>query len=561
MPPSLEFETPSAGGASLARGRFPNRTKLLPFPVALWYFGGIAGGFLVHAFFLQVVAEDAFITFQFARHLASGHGLVWNIGESPVEGYTNFSWLLLSALLTKGGFDVPRLAQVFGILSSLVTLVYTYRFGRVIFELPGRYALVPCLLLASSGPFAAWAASGMETNAFGMCVLTGCYYLARWVQRGSRRHFIWCMLLTTLATFTRPEGVLLFAVVAALGALRCARGTAHSWLGYGLMLLAYLIPVASYIIWRYSYFGFLLPNTFYAKTGGGVLQYARGAKYSALFALSFLIPLVPVFFLNVWEGGKEVRRLSGVKWIIQHARSYIGMHLCLVVCAAFLAYVVYVGGDYMAMYRFFVPVLPFVYLPLGPAVYQLFDRVGESRHKKALTTGVVACSVGLTILHSTPLEGRLFRKPAFMHGTYQGIQTERWHVARYKVIADFFRRYRRSAEDSLALGPIGVIAYYADMKIHSFYGIVDPYIAHKQVPRLGRGLPGHEKYDVPYVLSKRPTFVMFSAALRQEPEGYPQFSDGADRTIRENYQLRSVWLVDDVNSEAGYFTFLELNTN
>ena len=36
-----------------------------------------------------VLFEDAMISMRYARHLADGHGLVWNIGEEPIEGFTN----------------------------------------------------------------------------------------------------------------------------------------------------------------------------------------------------------------------------------------------------------------------------------------------------------------------------------------------------------------------------------------------------------------------------------------------------------------------------------------
>ena len=51
----------------------------------------------LHSLWLACVAEDAFISFRFARNLVRGYGLVWYPGEGPVEGYTNFSWVLLSA--------------------------------------------------------------------------------------------------------------------------------------------------------------------------------------------------------------------------------------------------------------------------------------------------------------------------------------------------------------------------------------------------------------------------------------------------------------------------------
>src|SRR4051794_37248022 len=41
--------------------------------------------------------DDAYISFRYAENLASGHGLVYNLGER-VEGYTNFLWVVLLAL-------------------------------------------------------------------------------------------------------------------------------------------------------------------------------------------------------------------------------------------------------------------------------------------------------------------------------------------------------------------------------------------------------------------------------------------------------------------------------
>lgn len=42
--------------------------------------------FVAHSLFLKCLAEDSFISFRFAKNFANGHGLVWNLGEKPVEG-------------------------------------------------------------------------------------------------------------------------------------------------------------------------------------------------------------------------------------------------------------------------------------------------------------------------------------------------------------------------------------------------------------------------------------------------------------------------------------------
>lgn len=540
--------------------------------------------FLGHTLYLSVVAEDAFITYRFARHLAAGYGLVWNIGEGPVEGYTNFLWLLLSALLLKAGLDVLLFTQLFGILASLVTLVYTYRFAQTILNLSAGHALLPCLFLAASGPFATWAASGMEMNLFGMFLLVGAYYFASWIRCASVRALLLGWLALFLATLTRPEGFMVFVLLAAYGGISLIGQGGRAWRQYGLALLGYLVPFLSYFFWRYNYFGFLLPNTFYAKTGGGLAQYLRGAKYSGLFAFLFLFPMVPLLFMLVWERGFEGirsrlrfyapgrsqtsqptgRRLVEhvIELIEDHLRNQVGIYLCGGLSLVYTLYIVYAGGDYMAMYRFFVPLLPFIYLLFGLVTHGLLSSLTQPGHKRVLAAGLLMSVVALTLLQSTPIEQRLFHNPKFMHGTYQGIQIERWHVARYKVIADFFKTYQRNEHDTLALGPVGVIPYYTEMTIHSIHAIVDPYIAHKEMPKakqiFSQGLAGHEKKDLAYVLSKRPTYIMFSTYLREAPEPYPDYLAEIDQIIRANYELKSVWLKDSMNDEAGYFTFLEL---
>ena len=46
----------------------------------------------------QFIVDDVYISLRYARNLAEGHGLVFNVdGSAPVEGYTNFLWVVLEA--------------------------------------------------------------------------------------------------------------------------------------------------------------------------------------------------------------------------------------------------------------------------------------------------------------------------------------------------------------------------------------------------------------------------------------------------------------------------------
>lgn len=518
---------------------------------------------ILHAIYLNVPAEDSFITFRFARHLAAGLGIVWNAGEAPVEGYTNFLWLLISALTIRLGLDVVRVTQLLGVIFSVAALLVTALFARHVFGLSRQFALLAAFMLAVSGPFAAWAASSMETNLFAFLVLAGCYFFARWVQINSLPHLAAAQGLLLAATLTRPEGFLVFGVLAGLGLLlRPERAGRRGFWRYAAALLVYLVPFAVYFAWRYQYFGYLLPNTFYAKTGGGLAQYMRGAKYTALFVLLFVLPLTPVAAARYWERPwrQPFQAARGIGGWTAWARRSVGPVVCLAVIAAYTAYVIYVGGDYMAMFRFFVPILPLIYLLFARAAAALFEITTLSAHKLRLARGLLAAAVLFTLLQSTPLEQELFGQPWFMHGTWRGVQHERWHVARNTLIGEFFRDLKRSDEESLALLGIGIIPYISDMEVRSFHGLVDPYIAHKPTEKeIGSGVAGHEKVDFVSVIREKPTYIMVDTGdLYPEPQAFPSFDEEIDAFVRENYELKTAWLVDTANHESGYLHYLEL---
>ena len=72
--------------------------------MAAWATLTVAVAALYSAFDLRWVSDDAFISFRYAENLVQGLGLVFNEGER-VEGFTNFSWTLVTALAMRVGVD------------------------------------------------------------------------------------------------------------------------------------------------------------------------------------------------------------------------------------------------------------------------------------------------------------------------------------------------------------------------------------------------------------------------------------------------------------------------
>jgi hypothetical protein len=266
--------------------------------------GALVAALVAHVLFLWTIHEDAFIGFRYARNFAAGHGLRWNVDEAPVEGYTNFLWVVILAGADAVGLDMPRVSQWLGVAAAIATLAVTARLARALFrDAPGVW-LVPPLLLALSPAFAAWASSGMETSLFTLLVVLAAAREVR--ERADPGRAPVSSIALALAAMTRPEGALVFALVLAHrlidppGGRRDARALARWALGFAL-------PFGAYVAWRYAYYGFLLPNTFYAKVGSSPDQLVRGLKYVGKF---FIVMAVPALALLGFVLGRRSRIVS-----------------------------------------------------------------------------------------------------------------------------------------------------------------------------------------------------------------------------------------------------------
>lgn len=126
------------------------------------------------------------------------------------------------------------------------------------------------------------------------------------------------------------------------------------------------------------------------------------------------------------------------------------------------------------------------------------DAEAATARRRVLEVLGTASVCGL-LLQSTPYEAAVFAPPPRMHGTYRGVQTERWHVRRFHVIGDFFNTASDDARDSIFTYDIGVVGYVTAFRIYDALGVVDRTIAHSAPPATaGQGMAGHEKQDLDY---------------------------------------------------------------
>lgn len=205
--------------------------------------------------------EDAFILFRYVRNVVDGHGIVFNVGGAHAEGATDFLWMILLCVVTWLGIDVAVAAALLnavgaGIAGFLLFQVLESaglaRLGRGIW-----WVLVPVTVVSLSGASAAY-------GGFSSMLYSGLILLAVHVGIGSRANVAWLPGLSLVLGLFRPDGALIGGAAAFVGAVRAWRLSRLTQ--YLLLLLAAALIGALYFVWRYHYFGLLLPLPLYVKS-------------------------------------------------------------------------------------------------------------------------------------------------------------------------------------------------------------------------------------------------------------------------------------------------------
>ena len=444
---------------------------------------------LVGIHFFNYVPDDTFITLRYARHVINGEGFVFNRGER-LEGYTNFLWLIIIVSCGKLGLPLILSARTLSFIFSLGTLVLA---GFAAWRLPPRVPrgswnhslgiMLPPMLLAASAPFLTWSLSGTEIPLFTFLLLLG-FILAR-VGKNPGAVFV----VFGLLGLVRPEGLLFYALAGIMLLVRYPAKREIIVKGAAILLLFY----TPYFIWKWQYFGGMLPNTFYAKTGPMRLLFRNGSRYLAGFFASYgYLVVLGLIFLR--------KHLSQAK-SVTIPLSFILVHWI----AVFM-----LGGDWMPHFRFLLPTLPLIMILISSGLMEAGAGIiaptaeGEKTGDAEANTGMREEKrwsnpipiVVMMLVFLTMIPGGV---------NYDDFAAERTTVRAFASLGK--RLYEiLPPGSSIACGSTGAIGYYTDLPIIDILGLTEAHIARNG--HIVASQPGHMKTDGAYVLSKKPDLLL-----------------------------------------------------
>jgi arabinofuranosyltransferase len=467
------------------------------------------------SYFSTFTVDDAYISFRYAENFAKGDGLVFNTGEY-VEGYTNFLWVILLGILKEVGVDVQVSSLILGVLSSFIMLWMTYLLSTSISSHTLKVAAM--LYVATSPAFGVWSVAGLETPLFACLFVSAVWFHFREEARSLRYRsgqagFPISALLFGFLSLVRPEGIMYFGLTMFSACIYRIQKRRQQIFDLWKHCAVFLSIVGLHFMWRWWYYGSLLPNTYYMKVGGEF--YLSGIKYVYEFFLMY--------------GGIPVFLICAVLLIVNRFHEY-WVRYCLLIIGTSVLYFIYVHGDWMPEFRFFVPLLPLFFLCLQEGIYEFYMLLFRKFSWGAtIGTGIIALSIFLN-------NSYLLYKRARNEIRFNG------HVEIGKFLRD-----NASPDDILAAIDIGAMAYFSGLRTIDYFGLADAHIA-RIAPKkytFTPGFWGHQtltvKSDTEYVLAQHPTFIELNTrnVPRTVDETIPAdpFSDLMFRnpTFRETY--------------------------
>lgn len=427
--------------------------------------------------------DDAWIHQVYARNLGTRGEFAFFAGQ-PSAGSTSPLWTILLAFGYALRVDFRVWTYLLGAWLLGASAIITARLAQRLFP-SSRFVVYGSLFTIFEWHLAWSAASGMEIPLFIFLMLI-------LVERfHARANFFLVGILAALLTLTRPEGIVLAALIGAGIVAVAESGATHHASRFAfhisrltLYVFGLAIPLAPYLLFNLTTSGTIFPNTFYAKN----------IEYASLFQRPF--PLLWLdLFAAPWVGAQALLFPGFAFIVVQLARKHEWGTLIPV------AWVLVLPALYAARLpvayqhaRYEMPAIPFIAIYGIAGTVALFQHIRQRIIRRAWAISIAAALVVFWLIGA----GAYANDVEFID--CEMVQSARW-------VAD-----NAPADGLVAAHDIGALGYFYDKPFIDLAGLVTPEV----IPFLR-----DEGRLRDYLFTRQATFAIFF------PDWYPVLAHDA----------------------------------
>lgn len=414
------------------------------------------------------MSDDARITFRVVLNFLHGYGPTFNIDER-VQAYTHPLWfLLLSGLtcLTRNIYvSAFALSFIFSITAFWLLLTRFSKNTYVILTIAGA--------LIFSKAYIDFSTSGLENPLSNFILILTVLFAIPAVTHKKKSYLIGYFICSSLLYLNRADLVQLIFPLTLYVIFENRRQPK-------IIITSFCIGISPAVAWSLFslyYYGFLFPNTAYAKLDTGLALHSRITQGLKYFLNSFYAD--PITCVTIFSG-----LIIGMRRLNLNAMLSAGIIL-------YLFYILYVGGDFMSGRFLVAPLL------LSTIV---IARTEWTKATLSFLAGVIIIlgvqNIQATLLSSAHYHDRVIKN---------GIADERgYYFKNHGLImgrADRFRNpsWTRGAivNKVIKVGVLGGpgLQYGPSVHLFDFFALCDPLLSH--LPTIAGARIGHFYREIP----------------------------------------------------------------
>jgi hypothetical protein len=299
--------------------------------------------------------DDANIYFVYMRNLSNGFGFVFNPGGERVEGFTSLLWTLIGSVFYLLFKNPEFILLSVNILLVSFSFYYAVSYIHLNDQNRSNYfsknSILFLVVLGLFPGFIDWTVLSLMETGIWSFLLT--ITVIKIITFESKKNDFYLYLCYFLLLICRPESMIivpLFIIINSYKHYILNKSKKSFLVQFSSQFIIYAITLVGLIMWRIYYFGYPVPNTFYAKVSSSVVDnLIAGSKYlfSLFFQKPFIFLIICLSIIKLFKSFFMKKSYPDSDFF-----SFISLFIIFIIS---LLIPLYSGGDHFGLHRFIAP--------------------------------------------------------------------------------------------------------------------------------------------------------------------------------------------------------------